>query len=784
MEVLEMRNFKIEMKIFLSILLIVFVITGQRISAHPLAITSCEIQLSESQAEVTMKILVADLVIYQGLKPKNKGTHYDYAETIEAANKHQRFILDYFFLRDGKGEVFDGIGVNIDTSSLNDKKDSGIHPVEVMRYAIIYKFEYDFNSQPPSALNFSHIFGGTENGQPETLELLIYRNDILVEAPSKIGPKVPHVLSIDWSKPAEPLPNDWRERKRLAEKELLESLGMPQFSGVYSHLYIEDSEIRHEILLPLVILETLVSIEKKDPDFIEVSEQVASRAKIEKYFQGNHPVVIDGKRVYPELSRVDFYPLETRDFMSIPKPQKVSSYNTRIGIIAHYRTKQTPESLRFQWDGFNRFLSYLKINVYEFDADPNYKYLIDQENVFAWNYHGSQITLKDKSLEGRIYVSAELMNDGFEKDPDIEGRIICPSTNAAVEYWSALWSKKTSVKLNAQFANNKIKNISFLDLDYQELPTGSLSGKVDLSEVLVLTEFETFLPEGNTNSVNNFELDWAGLDSIKQNPITRVLFSEKSITGTTTPVVLNKSESAISWSKALGIGGGALYSLPLPGELPKLKIPKMMLLGALIFVWTFFLWVRNKFKITPTTISSSIVSIIIIAIMLTSKSTEIAHPFKKPDIVSLEEKENIFKSLHKNIYRAFRLPSESQRFDYLSKIASGPLLNEFYLEIQKSLANESSGGASARIDSVNIVKTTFPQASNTETNLGDQGFLTTAQWEVAGTIEHWGHVHTRINSYTAQFGIGDVEKSWKLVSYQMVDQKQVGEPYIGIRQDR
>lgn len=778
-----MARMREEMKILISLLLLVVVVGLERVVAHPLAITTCEIQLSETKAEVTMNILVADLVIYQGLKPKNEGTYYEYDETISAAEKHEEFILNYFFIRDGDGNLVKGKKVSTDTSSLDRKKGSGIHPVEVMRYAIIYKFEYEF-STPPGALNFSHIFGGSENVQPETLELLIYRDGILVEAPAKIGPKVPHVLTIDWTKPAPPLPNDWKERKRLAEKALLESLGMPQFSGVYSHLYIEDSEIRHEILLPLVILETLITIDKKDPDFVEVSEQVASRAKIEKYFKENHPVVIDGKRVLPELSRVDFYPLETRDFMSIPKPQRVSSYNTRIGIIASYPTKQTPQSLRFQWDGFNRFLSYLKVNVYEFDAAPNYKYLIDQENVFVWDYNGSRVTLDEKSISAKVYVSAELMSDGFEKDPDIEGRIICPSTKAAIDYWSSLWSKNTLLKLNDKSTETKIKSVTFLDLDYQELPIGSMSGKVDLSEVLVLTEFEATLEGEDSNSVNNFELSWAGLDSLNQNPITRILFEEAKSPSTTIPVVLNKSESAISWSNALGIGGGNLNSLPMPGEIPTVKIPKMSVIGGMVFIWTIFVWLRTKFKVSPQTISASIVSIVFLVLMITSEPTEIEHPFKKPEVASKEDKENIFRSLHSNIYRAFRLPNESQRFDYLSNVASGPLLNELYLEIQKSLVNESTGGASARIDSVNIVKSSFPEESESSIELSKQGFLTSAQWEVAGTIEHWGHVHTRTNSYTAQFGIDDIEKSWKMVSYQLEDQKQVGEPYIGIRLDR
>jgi hypothetical protein len=44
---------------------------------------------------------------------------------------------------------------------------------------------------------------------------------------------------------------------------------------------------------------------------------------------------------------------------------------------------------------------------------------------------------------------------------------------------------------------------------------------------------------------------------------------------------------------------------------------------------------------------------------------------------------------------------------------------------------------------------------------------------VEGTVEHWGHIHTRVNQYEADFTVRPVEKAWKITAMQVTGQKRL-----------
>jgi len=55
----------------------------------------------------------------------------------------------------------------------------------------------------------------------------------------------------------------------------------------------------------------------------------------------------------------------------------------------------------------------------------------------------------------------------------------------------------------------------------------------------------------------------------------------------------------------------------------------------------------------------------------------------------------------------------------------------------------------------------------------DQGFNLDATWTVEGTVEHWGHVHTRLNQYSARFTVAIVEGTWKITHMKVTQQKRL-----------
>jgi hypothetical protein len=99
-----------------------------------------------------------------------------------------------------------------------------------------------------------------------------------------------------------------------------------------------------------------------------------------------------------------------------------------------------------------------------------------------------------------------------------------------------------------------------------------------------------------------------------------------------------------------------------------------------------------------------------------------------------------------NIHRAFDYARDEDIYDALARSVTGELLSRVYLDIRGSLAMEQEGGATARVERVQIVSAKITDRSATTATIH-------ATWRITGTVEHWGHIHQRTNEYTARVGL-------------------------------
>lgn len=53
------------------------------------------------------------------------------------------------------------------------------------------------------------------------------------------------------------------------------------------------------------------------------------------------------------------------------------------------------------------------------------------------------------------------------------------------------------------------------------------------------------------------------------------------------------------------------------------------------------------------------------------------------------------------------------------------------------------------------------------------GFSHVVTWQVEGTIEHWGHIHSRVNEYAAELQVTRSDGAWKLSAMNVHRQSQV-----------
>ncbi len=119
-----------------------------------------------------------------------------------------------------------------------------------------------------------------------------------------------------------------------------------------------------------------------------------------------------------------------------------------------------------------------------------------------------------------------------------------------------------------------------------------------------------------------------------------------------------------------------------------------------------------------------------------------------------------------NVYRAFDYRGEEVIYDVLEKSVSGELLTDIYLETQKGLELANQGGARVK------VKTT--EVNNAELVERDGNRLTIASdWNVSGSVGHWGHIHQRTNGYRANLEISEIDGVWKLTGLEILEEQRL-----------
>ena len=96
------------------------------------------------------------------------------------------------------------------------------------------------------------------------------------------------------------------------------------------------------------------------------------------------------------------------------------------------------------------------------------------------------------------------------------------------------------------------------------------------------------------------------------------------------------------------------------------------------------------------------------------------------------------------------------------------------LLVQRGLKMQEQGGAVSRIRQIEII---HGQRQTVANGLGDardaQSFAYRCRWNVAGTVEHWGHIHERTNQYEALFTLKPIDGAWKVTKMELLDEQRL-----------
>ena len=371
---------------------------------HPISIIEADIYVNRFKTTMRLKMFADDLQLFQGLEADETGMFIP--DEIRAAIKaHKDFLADRIKLIDADGVQLKGVCVEIAEIKIPEE---GIDSGQLMNYQLGYIFEYKYD-KPPEFLTLQQEVVDDDYAFPSELKALVKQAGAEKGDPYNLKPEEPKTLRFDWSRAPVSEEASKKEWEEWFEEERKKTLGITSYSSVYSFIYINNHEVRNEVLIPLASMKTVVNMESKDPLFMEIEEQDAAAELIKKYFSKGNPVFIDGVQVKPVFDRIDFYGLDLRDFAQQAERRKVSMANGRVGLIISYSTKGRPQQVKMKWTRFSAAINDIQSIVFAYDKTEKFKfsrYLKD--NTFEWNNPGTpplpEIT-KTNFEDERVHVS-------------------------------------------------------------------------------------------------------------------------------------------------------------------------------------------------------------------------------------------------------------------------------------------------------------------------------------------------------------------------------------------
>ena len=262
-------------------------------------------------------------------------------------------------------------------------------------------------------------------------------------------------------------------------------------------------------------------------------------------------------------------------------------------------------------------------------------------------------------------------------------------------------------------------------------------------------------------------------------PPPLAIAAELDAEGIRTPVLFTTVERGYTWHATGSDIESRLLVVPSPvtdqgSRIPLLAISLFVIGGVVVVIGVFI--ARSMGSNGPIVVAVLIETPLllggVLALMNDVGTVSIGGGLQPPDRVEAEE---IFKPLHSNVYRAFDFVEEEDIYDALSRSVEGDFLDDLYRTIFRSLVMQEEGGAVARISEVRPIEIEVGEVGVVDDGeTGDTpAFNVRCRWQVEGVVSHWGHAHTRVNEYLADWSVALTDQGWRLTGSEILEQDRI-----------
>jgi hypothetical protein len=207
---------------------------------------------------------------------------------------------------------------------------------EDAEFTVFAQIQYAW-TQRPSSLTFTSP-GRNDPSKLAAVGFVVYHKGLPVNDFRYLG--APETLDLNWE---DPWYSEFRNR----------NLRRQYYSPIQGFLYVDNFEVRKEIVVRPKDLQHWIDLGLEDKDVITVAEQAELKEKVGAFLSAHCPVTIDGKPAELQLDRIHFIRRSLRLTGVIDPPQDLPVISATLGVIYVAPIKQLPQEVTMQWDLFS-----------------------------------------------------------------------------------------------------------------------------------------------------------------------------------------------------------------------------------------------------------------------------------------------------------------------------------------------------------------------------------------------------------------------------------------------
>jgi hypothetical protein len=259
--------------------------------------------------------------------------------------------------------------------------EAGIPLEDLMSKTAIYHLEYPF-AKPPASLGFRQCFNTGTFTMPVVVQMTVTRE----------GSTSATTIPVPESEEAERVTFDWSQTSAPATAGAADRPAPPKpaaLDAAEAFVYIQNDEVRVEILMPLTTFETWQPVPRSNREFLAIAEQTAARAGLEAFFTAHNELQIDGVAVKAKLDRLDFYDIDCKDLATRPELRRLAAATARVGAILTYSTKGPPRHVQLKWTLLSEKAPAVRAVVFAYDKGSRFSFTAEHATL-AWDSPGAR----------------------------------------------------------------------------------------------------------------------------------------------------------------------------------------------------------------------------------------------------------------------------------------------------------------------------------------------------------------------------------------------------------